>query len=329
MIDVNELSASLDRFAEVKVLVVGDVMLDAYWSGQASRLSPEAPVPVVNLTDRRDVPGGAANVAVNVNALGAYATLTGIIGDDDAGDRLCRGLEAFRACTNGLVRSATGRRTTTKTRVLVHKQQIVRIDDEVSEAAETADEEAVIAKAAEAVSAADVIVISDYAKGCLTKRVIEAVISEGRRGGRPVIVDPKSRDLTKYNGATLLTPNLGEAMLAANMEYRGEDSVDEAARKILDETQIDSLLITLGEHGMKLFSRSGGPIHFASMARDVYDVTGAGDTVVASLAVGVGARSDLPTAVRLANIAAGLVVEKVGTSTVSPEEIRAAIYDRH
>jgi D-beta-D-heptose 7-phosphate kinase / D-beta-D-heptose 1-phosphate adenosyltransferase len=325
MTDRNELMSNLERFAGVKVLVVGDVMLDTYWHGTASRLSPEAPVPVVSLREIRDVPGGAANVAANVNALGAETVLTGVIGEDEPGNRLCAELERSGTRFDELVRSTAGRPTTSKIRVLVHTQQIVRVDEEVSDRLDRGDEELLATKVAEWVRRADVVVLSDYAKGCLTQRIISSVIEEAKTSGKTVVVDPKSRDFRRYNGATILTPNLNEALLAANIEYTGEQSADEAASKILESTDIGSILITLGEHGMKLYSRDVPPLHFNSTAREVYDVTGAGDTVVAALAVGLGAGGTLPAAVKTANVAAGLAVEKVGTAAVSLEEIRAAI----
>ena len=324
MKEKEDLLTSLERFADVRVLVLGDVMLDTYWSGTTTRISPEAPVPIVNLQEIRDVPGGAANVAANIQALGAKAILVGAIGDDASGRRLCAELARSGTSPDNLVVSPA-RPTTSKIRVLVGKQQLVRVDEEVRVQLSGCDEDRVVACAAERVAEADVVVLSDYAKGCLTSGVTNSVIKASRQAGKPVIVDPKSRDFRRYDGSTILTPNMGEAMLAAHMEFTGEKSVDVAADTLLSSTEIDSLLITLGEHGMKLYSRESSPIHFNSSAREVFDVTGAGDTVVAALSVGLGAGLSKPKAARTANIAAGLAVEKVGTSTVSLGEIRAAI----
>jgi rfaE bifunctional protein kinase chain/domain len=319
------LLAVLDRISQIKILVVGDVMLDRYWWGNASRLSPEAPVPVVALKEVSNIPGGAANVAANIAGLGATVILTGLIGSDDAGALLRESLLGHNISPDLLISSET-RPTTTKTRVLVHNQQIARIDEETDDPLTDQEEEAVLGRVKDVIAEVDAVVLSDYAKGCLTRTLV-AVIAEAKRNGKTVLVDPKSRDLTKYSGATLLTPNLTEALNAAGIENGGEEMADVAAEKILAETSVESLLITLGEHGMKLFRTGEEPVHFPSMARQVFDVTGAGDTVVALLAAALGASADIHTAIEFANIGAGLTVEKVGTTIVSIDELRLAIGD--
>ncbi len=324
MDSTNELSGILDRVAHTKVLVVGDVMLDRYWWGSASRLSPEAPVPVVALKKVSNIAGGAANVAANIAGLRANVVLTGLIGSDDAGKSLRETLQNQGISDEFLVLSET-RPTTTKTRVLVHNQQIARIDDETDATLTDAEEGAVLGRVRDAIAIVDAVVLSDYAKGCLTRSLVASVISEAKKHGKIVLVDPKSRDFTKYNDATLLTPNLAEALHAAGIEKGGEDKAEEAAQKILTETSIESLLITLGEHGMKLFRLSEEPVHFPSMARQVFDVTGAGDTVVALLAAALGAKASMHSAISFANIGAGIAVEKVGTTIVGIEELRLAI----
>lgn len=324
MEDQNELVAVLDRITQARILVIGDIMLDRYWWGDASRLSPEAPVPVVALKRVTYLPGGAANVAANISGLGAGAMLTGLAGNDDAGAALRETLRKHNIADENLV-ACSSRPTTTKTRVLVHNQQIARVDEETALPPDRSEIEAVQARVRELIGRADAVVLSDYAKGCLTPEVIETAVAEAKKAGKHVVVDPKSRDLAKYNGATLLTPNLGEALTAASIDKGGEENADEAAETIMSRASIGSLLITLGEHGMKLYRRDAPPRHFPSMARQVFDVTGAGDTVVAVLAAALGAGAELSTAVSLANIAAGIAVEKVGTSTVSPEELRSAI----
>jgi D-beta-D-heptose 7-phosphate kinase/D-beta-D-heptose 1-phosphate adenosyltransferase len=290
------------------------------------RLSPEAPVPIVELRQTVDIPGGAANVATNIRSTGAQVALVGVFGRVAAADRLSRRLEEAGLCSEFLMRSAS-RQTTTKTRVLVQKHQIVRIDDETAHTMCDDDENSLRSLIAKAIDGSDVVVLSDYAKGCLSPATIAAVVSEARKAEIPVIVDPKGRNYQKYHGATLLTPNLNEAMLAAGLEFDGDGSVDAAAEKLLGEIEIGSLLITLGERGMKLFDRGSEPLHFPSTARSVYDVTGAGDTVVAFLAASVGAGAAYDPAIRIANIAAGLAVEKVGTAVISKEQLRTAIKD--
>lgn len=314
----------LDRILQIKILVVGDVMLDRYWWGNASRLSPEAPVPVVALKKVSNIPGGAANVAANIAGLGATVMVTGLIGSDAAGAFLRESLLEHNISPDLLISSET-RPTTTKTRVLVHNQQIARVDEETDDPLTDAEENAVLGRVRDVIADVDAVVLSDYAKGCLTRTLVASVIAEAKRNGKTVLVDPKSRDLTKYSGATLLTPNLTEALNAAGIENGGEEMADEAAKKILSETSVGSLLITLGEHGMKLFQSGVEPVHFPSMARQVFDVTGAGDTVVALLAAALGASADMHSAIEFANIGAGLVVEKVGTTVVEASELRQAI----
>lgn len=326
MTDTNELLGILDRVAETRILVVGDVMLDRYWWGNASRLSPEAPVPVVALKKVSNIPGGAGNVAANIAGLGAHVILTGLIGSDDAGMSLRESLQNHGISDEFLILSEM-RPTTTKTRVLVHRQQIARIDDETDSPLTDAEEGALVGRVKDVIADVDAVVLSDYAKGCLTRTLIASVISEANKHEKIVVVDPKSRDFTKYSGATLLTPNLTEALNAAGIENISEDLAEEAARKILTDTAIDSLLITLGEHGMMLFRPGEEPVHFPSMARQVFDVTGAGDTVVALLASALGAKAGMHSAISFANIGAGIAVEKVGTTIVGIDELRLAIDD--
>jgi rfaE bifunctional protein kinase chain/domain len=327
----DELLEILDRFRQVKILVVGDVMLDRYWWGRASRLSPEAPVPVVALEKVSLVPGGAANVAANAAGFGAEVFLAGVVGADDAARSLRQSLENAGLRPDFLVSSAN-RPTTTKTRVIVHHQQIARVDDETNAPLAADEEEKLLAQIKDLIPPADLIVLSDYAKGCLTRSLIAAVVAEAARHEKMILADPKSRDFTKYNGATLLTPNLAEAAAAAGLEHSGDEKAlaVAAAEKLLATVEIDSLLVTLGEHGMKLFRRGQprAPVYFPSLARQVFDVTGAGDTVIASLAAALGARADMHSAITLANIAAGLSVEKVGTSIVPLDELRTALQNK-
>ncbi len=317
----------LKKISDARVLVVGDVMLDRYWMGRASRLSPEAPVPIVALDHVRNIPGGAANVAANIAALGAKVHLAGVTGADESGRTLRQALKAAGISHEILV-ICDSRPTTTKTRVLVHNQQIARIDDETTHQLSGEDENRLLAGLNDLIEAVDAVVVSDYAKGCLTAVVLSSVIGLARSKGKPVIADPKSRDLTRYEGASLLTPNLSEAMTSAGLDNEGEEAAPRAALMILAQTKVDSLLITLGEHGMKLFRRDEAELHFPSMARQVFDVTGAGDTVVAVLSAALAAGADLRSAIPLANLAAGIAVEKVGTSVVGLDKLKAAIHDQ-
>ena len=303
------------------MLVIGDVMLDRYWWGEASRLSPEAPVPVVRLDRVSDRPGGAANVAFNIASLGAHVSLAGVTGPGPAGDDLRQILRKGSIDTEHLLTSPR-RKTTQKTRVMVHDHQIARVDDETNDPLTPEDEASLLDIITPLIADAGAVVLSDYAKGCLTDSLCAAVIDEAGAKNKPVIVDPKARDLSKYRKATILTPNLGEALSAAGIANGTEADAAEAAATILDLTDIGSLLITLGQHGMALFERDAEPARFASLARQVFDVTGAGDTVVAVLAAAIASGADLRSSVELSNMASGIVVEKVGTSAVTLDEIR-------
>ncbi|MGD9588974.1 MAG: D-glycero-beta-D-manno-heptose-7-phosphate kinase [Pyrinomonadaceae bacterium] len=327
MKEINEnggLLQVIERFRGVSVLVVGDLMLDRYWFGRATRISPEAPVPVVLLGSESFVPGGAGNVAANLAGLGSGVYVAGVVGDDDPGRDLRSELKA-RSISAECVVTADDRQTITKTRVLVKNQQIARIDDENAAPLRGDIEDELLEKIGTAMPNVGAVVLSDYAKGCLTGSLVQAVISNARSLGKPVLVDPKGRDMTKYAGATILTPNLVEALNAAGIDGNDETMAPQAAERILSEVDLGALLITLGEHGMMLFEGPNEPAHFPSMARQVFDVTGAGDTVMAILSASIAAGASLHEGIRLANIGAGISVEKVGTSIVDPEEMRLFI----
>lgn len=314
----------LGKFAEVRVLIVGDMMLDRYLWGSVSRISPEAPVPVVKLEKVTETAGGAANVAANVASLGAQVFLVGAIGTDESGLALPRILAENRVASDYLVK-LQDRPTTCKTRVVAHSQQLVRIDDEDSTALDNDQAEIVWQKISELLPRADVVILSDYAKGCLCKMILDRTIESARRIGKPVLVDPKGKDYLQYRGSTLLTPNKGEAAAASGIEITDDDSCNKAGQKLLAAVELDSLLITLGEGGMRLFEKNRDSRHFPTMARKVYDVTGAGDTVIATLAVAIGAGADLPTAAQIANVAAGLVVEQIGTATINLTNLKTEL----
>src|SRR3569623_407143 len=284
----------IPHFDKARVLVVGDVMLDRYWHGATSRISPEAPVPVVRVEEAEDRPGGAANVALNIAALGAHADLVGVTGEDEAATILARRLEA--ADVNCSFERLNAVPTITKLRVISRHQQLIRLDFEGGLPGFTPD--VLLVRMQRALPAADVVVFSDYGKGTLA--AIGALIAAARAAGKPVLVDPKSRAFGIYRGATLVTPNLA----AQNFE---------------------ALLSTRGEHGMTLLQRGREALHLPARAREVYDVTGAGDTVISALAAALAAGESLPQATAFANLAAGIVVGKLGTATVSVPEIRRAL----
>jgi rfaE bifunctional protein kinase chain/domain len=310
----------LDKIGGVKILVVGDIMLDRYLWGNVSRISPEAPVPIVKLEKVTQIPGGAANVAANVASLGATPLLVGAIGDDSAGRALPELLRANKIAGDFLVK-ISDRPTTTKTRVVAHQQQVVRIDDETARPLDAAESSLIVNQAVELIPESDVVVFSDYAKGCLSDAVLSPIIETARRENKAILVDPKGRDYRKYDGASLLTPNKTEAATASGLEIYDDETLDAAGEKLLADLSVETLLVTLGEDGMRLFERNSTKKHFSSAARAVYDVTGAGDTVIAALAVCLGAGADLAFAANIANLAGGLAVEQVGTTAVRSSDL--------
>jgi len=309
----------IGRFAGLQVLVVGDVMLDRFVVGRVTRISPEAPVPIVRFESEYVRLGGAANVATNVLALGGRATLAGLVGEDAAGTRLREQLRKAGASADGLV-VAPDRPTTEKVRVVTERnQQVARIDYEHDGDADEAVTVQLIARLREHGSGAKAFVISDYLKGAISKPVVESVIALGG-GSAPVIVDPKIPHLSCYAGATLITPNHHEAEAATHRRIRSEEDAREAANDFRARAGCQAVLITRGEHGMWL-SDSTVEGSIPAVAREVSDVTGAGDTVVAVLALALGAGATLAEAAVLANQAAGVVVGKFGPATVSTEEL--------
>jgi D-beta-D-heptose 7-phosphate kinase/D-beta-D-heptose 1-phosphate adenosyltransferase len=311
----------IPAFESARVLVAGDVMLDRYWYGSASRISPEAPVPVVHVGRTEERPGGAGNVAVNIAALGAQATLIGLTGVDGSADALQHMLSA--AGVRHHLERIAGLTTITKLRVISQNQQLIRLDFEDDIVRRGAD--SLVASFRRELAGADVVILSDYVKGTL--RATRALIEAARAAGKPVLVDPKSRDFEAYRGATVLTPNLAEfeAVVGA---CGGEREILEKSAALIERLDLDAVLLTRGEHGMTLLRRGIAELHFPTEAREVYDVTGAGDTVIAVLAASLAAGQDLPAAAALANLAAGIVVGKLGTATVSALQLRRAVHER-
>jgi len=314
--------------SDVRLLVVGDLMLDEYLWGKAERISPEAPVQVVEVT-REDVRlGGAGNVINNLVAFGCRVVACSVIGGDDNGTILQRAFTGKGVDVNGVFQDPM-RATSKKTRVVAANQQIVRIDRESKEDISSEYEERILEFIKGRASQFRAILISDYAKGVLTPKTLEGIIAVARKMRVPVVVDPKGRDYGKYNGASILTPNRKEAEIAAGIAIVDEESLKAAARKLLDDVDLDALLITRSEQGMSLFLRGGEMVHIPTVAREVYDVTGAGDTVLAVMGLALACGKDYADAAQLANVAAGIAVGKVGTSTVSPGEIIAAVGHDH
>ena len=317
----------LARFAGRKIVVIGDVMLDHFQVGRVDRISPEAPVPVVRFVREEYRLGGAANVAHNIAALGGRVRLIGLVGQDDAARELRRLLDAAGVDHTGLVTDSV-RPTTRKVRVVtLRNQQVARVDHEADGDAAGASAEGLVAGIAAAGADAEAIVLSDYAKGVVTPAVIAAAVAAARASGAPLLVDPKVPQAERYRGASLITPNHHEAEVMAQMAIRGVEDARQAARRLHERTGA-SVLITWGEHGMWVSDSSHStPIEEAlpAAAREVADVTGAGDTVIGVLALGLAAGGSLSDSARLANLAAGLVVAHFGPAAPTLNELRAAV----
>lgn len=314
----------LKNFSKVKVLVVGDVMLDRYWWGSVNRISPEAPVPVVHLKETSLVAGGAANVAVNIAGLSATPVLVGIIGDDKEAELSPDLLNNSKISADYLIKLAN-HQTTVKTRVVAHSQQVVRIDQEFKLKLSSIEEDKIWERIENLIEQVDLLLLSDYNKGFLTENLIKRLIISSNKNNKLVLVDPKGKNYNKYRGATILTPNLREIIEACGLEETDSTSVEDAGVKLLELLGLKALLITKGEEGMTLLEKNKKPFHLPARARKVYDVTGAGDTVIATLAVAIGAGLNFAESSDAANTAAGIVVEQVGTSTISYDKLNDAI----
>jgi D-beta-D-heptose 7-phosphate kinase/D-beta-D-heptose 1-phosphate adenosyltransferase len=312
------MKVSLPAFEKAKVLVVGDVMLDRYWTGPTERISPEAPVPVVRINQIEDRPGGAANVALNIATLGGQVSLAGIVGQDETANALTTGVQTLGVEPKW--HRVANKPTITKLRVMSRHQQLIRLDfEEPYPAAESA---ALLNAATQMLSTVDVVILSDYAKGALAEP--QAFIQQARAAGVKVLVDPKGSDFSRYRGATLLTPNLAEFELVVG-KVTSEADLVEKAHGLLVEFDLEALLVTRSEKGMTLITAGQPELHIPTVAREVHDVTGAGDTVISALGTALAAGSSLPEACAIANTAAGIVVAKLGTSTVSRIELIEAL----
>ena len=307
-------------FTGRRVVVLGDLMLDAYLLGETRRISPEAPVPVVEVTERSERPGGAANTALNLAALGARPILVGVIGVDPDGDRLQRALESAGVETNFIVRDE-GRPTTCKTRIVARGQQIVRLDSELRSPLSAAVEDRLLGRLGSALREAEGCVLSDYGKGVLSTRVTAEAIGGARSGERPIVVDPKGKDFSRYRGCTVVTPNVHELELATGETVDTDATLLAAAARLLDLLEGSAVLVTRGAAGMTLVRSDREPRHASTTAQRVYDVTGAGDTVTGTLALALAAGLPMDDGMELANRAAGIVVGKMGAATVTWDEL--------
>jgi D-beta-D-heptose 7-phosphate kinase/D-beta-D-heptose 1-phosphate adenosyltransferase len=288
------------------------------------RISPEAPVPVVKLQKSTSSPGGAANVAANVAGLGAKVELIGCVGNDPEGEQLITALRSVNVGCDSMVRS-NDRPSNVKTRVIAHNQQVVRVDQEVTRALSTDDEAKLVKSFNAAIDDADLVVCSDYAKGVLSRNLLRHMIDRSREHGKSVIVDPKGRDFSRYSGADLLTPNKREAAEACGLEFDGPEGVVAAGETLMRDLNLGALLITESEHGMTLFEEGTDAVKLPAHAVQIYDVTGAGDTVIATVAVGLASGYTFAEAAEMANVAASVVVGQVGTTAITAEQLAAAL----
>lgn len=313
---------TLPEYENAQVLVVGDVMLDRYWHGSTCRISPEAPVPVVKVEDIEERPGGAANVALNIAALGGRATLIGLVGDDEPARALANGLKSVHVTTDFV--TVIGFPTITKLRVLSRHQQLLRLDFE--QGFHNVDSSPILQKMQAALTAkSPVVILSDYNKGSLAD--VQAMIQLARKAGAKVLIDPKGADFEKYRGATLLTPNLSEFEAVVG-HCESDLELAERALGLIKQYDLEAILVTRSENGMTLIREGQSPFHLPTKAQEVYDVTGAGDTVISVLASSLAAGSSFEHACTLANAAAGVVVGKIGTSTVNTIELANAVYSQ-
>jgi len=313
---------SVPSFGGARLLVAGDVMLDRYWTGPTSRISPEAPVQVVQIRKDETRPGGAANVALNAAALGVKAHLLGVVGTDEPADLLRIGLDAKGVAADFV--QTKEHPTITKLRIMSRNQQLIRLDFEESlSVAGAFDREAYLARFKLALLDSDVVILSDYGKGTLCD--VEALVAAARAQNKPVLIDPKGNDYRPYRRATLLTPNMSEFEAVVG-RCRDESEIVSKGEKLRAELELDALLVTRSEQGMTLLRAGHEPLHLPTEAREVFDVTGAGDTVIATLGSALAAKQDLAQACRLANLAAGIVVGKIGTATASVAELQQALH---
>lgn len=313
-----------ENFSKVKVLIVGDIMLDRYWWGSVSRISPEAPVPVVTLDKTSLLPGGAANVAANVAGLGAKPYLVGVIGDDAEANWFSKILIEANISGSFLV-SLKDRQTTVKTRIVAHNQHVVRIDQENTQILSKEDEQVVLKQIETIIDEVDIVIISDYAKGLITDNLAKRLITKTISRKKKILVDPKGKNYFKYKGATLLTPNQKEAAQATVLDEYEKESIEKSGKILLEKLSLEALLITRGEKGMTLFEKKREIAHLEALARKVYDVTGAGDTVIAVLAVMLASGANFKEAAKIANISAGLVVEQIGTTAITLKILREVL----
>jgi D-beta-D-heptose 7-phosphate kinase/D-beta-D-heptose 1-phosphate adenosyltransferase len=318
--NVSELTNHIGRFPETNILVIGDIILDEYIWGNVSRISPEAPVPVVAVQEETKMLGGAANVINNICALGGKSVLCGVIGEDETGREVVEKIQSLGQATNGII-SEKERRTSIKTRVVAHSQQVVRFDKESRKEIGPGSVQRILGFIREVMDSLDAVIVADYGKGVISGELMIEIRKLLKKSDIVLSVDPKTENFKYYESIDLMTPNHHEAGAFCRVEIVNEETLIQAGTQIIQELNCRSVLITQGKDGMTLFEKGGDISHIPTVARQVFDVTGAGDTVISALCLSLAAGMDLKSAAVISNFAAGIVVGEVGTSTVSAEEL--------
>jgi D-beta-D-heptose 7-phosphate kinase/D-beta-D-heptose 1-phosphate adenosyltransferase len=318
--NVNELTEYIGRFPETNILVIGDIILDEYIWGDVSRISPEAPVPVVAVKEETKMLGGAANVINNIYSLGGKSVLCGVIGEDETGRDVVEKLKSLGQTTNGII-SEKDRRTSIKTRVVAHNQQVVRFDKESRKEIGPDSVKRILGFIREVMDSLDAVIVADYGKGVISGELLSEIRKLLKKSDIILSVDPKTENFRYYESIDLMTPNHHEAGAFCRVEIVNEETLIQAGTQIIQELNCGSVLITQGKDGMTLFEKGGDISHIPTVARQVFDVTGAGDTVISTLCLGLASGMGLKSAAVISNFAAGIVVGEVGTSTISSEEL--------
>ncbi|HNX00356.1 MAG TPA: D-glycero-beta-D-manno-heptose-7-phosphate kinase [Candidatus Cloacimonadota bacterium] len=320
MMDVKTLKSIMDGFKKKKILVIGDIMLDHYIHGSVDRISPEAPVPVLEVKREEYRLGGSANVAENLITLGAEVCIIGIVGNDQPGKQILKQLKGKKIDTQGVFVSEE-RPTTVKTRIIANQQQIVRIDKEKHEDIPSSMEKTILGKVISLINTYDAVIMEDYNKGLLTEHMIESIISLCNKSKKLVAVDPKFKNFFAYRNCTVFKPNFSELQKNLGIMIETEDQFQEAVAKLEERIKAKYLIITRGEKGLTVFSKGSKVVSIPTFAREIFDVSGAGDTVISTLTLGLAAGCDIETAALIANHAAGVVCGKIGTSVAKSNEI--------
>lgn len=322
----NEVSKYMDKFPEARILVVGDIIMDEYIWGNVSRISPEAPVPVVDVQDQTKMLGGAANVLNNIISLGGRAILCGVIGNDPTGREILERLKTTGSATRGIVVEQK-RPTSIKTRIIAHNQQVVRFDRESRKGIESESRDKLLRIVQEHRGEIDAVLVADYGKGVVSEALMKSLRGLLPDMSVPLAVDPKTGNFECYRGVDVITPNHYEAGAFSRIEIMDEDTLVRAGRQMLDELDCGTVLVTQGKDGMTLFEKNGEISHIPTVAKKVFDVTGAGDTVISTFCLGLASGMDMKSAAVISNFAAGIVVGEVGTTTVKVDELRKVVLD--